>query len=88
MGFGLATENLGADDAGHDASQVSRLSPLSRRESEVLEIVARGRTNSEAASELRVSVHAIKFHLASVYRKLGVNTRTEAAVVFLQDGRS
>jgi DNA-binding CsgD family transcriptional regulator len=59
---------------------------LSPREVEVLEIASRGLTNGEIAGALGVSVHAVKFHLASVYRKLGVGNRTEAAVVYLQAG--
>lgn len=57
--------------------------PLSQRETAVLEIVASGLTNTEAAERLGVSVHAIKFHLTSIYRKLGVSNRTEAAITFL-----
>jgi DNA-binding NarL/FixJ family response regulator len=58
--------------------------PLSPREIEVLQMTVQGMTNPAIARELRVSVHAIKFHLASIYRKLGVANRTEAAVAFLQ----
>ena len=57
---------------------------LSSRELEVLEMAALGLTNAEIAVRLAITVHAIKFHLASVYRKLGVGNRTEAAVVFLE----
>ena len=56
--------------------------PLSQRETAVLEMVAAGLTNTETAERLGVSVHAIKFHLASIYRKLGVSNRTEAAITF------
>ncbi len=59
---------------------------LSRRESEVLEGAALGLTNMEIARRLDVTVHAVKFHLASVYRKLGVANRTEAVVMFLRAG--
>ena len=48
-------------------------------------MVARGLTNIEIASGLHVTVHAVKFHLAAVYRKLGVANRTEAAVVYLSE---
>lgn len=58
--------------------------PLSLRELEVLQMAAQGRTNVEIARELAITVHAIKFHLASVYRKLHVANRTEAAVAFVQ----
>ena len=57
---------------------------LSPREREVLALVAAGLTNTEMAQQLRLSVHGVKFHLASIYRKLGVSNRTEAAVHFLR----
>jgi DNA-binding CsgD family transcriptional regulator len=57
--------------------------PLSARELEVLALTSRGRTNAAVADELGVSVHAVKFHLASIYRKLGVGNRTEAAAAYL-----
>jgi len=56
---------------------------LSPREIAVLEMVATGLTNAEAAQRLGVSIHAIKFHLASIYRKLSLSNRTEAAVWLL-----
>ena len=56
---------------------------LSARELEVLEMASHGLTNMQIAMGLSVTVHAVKFHLAGVYRKLGVRNRTEAVVVFL-----
>ena len=58
--------------------------PLSLREAQVLELAASGLTNSQIAARLGVGVHAVKFHLASVYRKLGVANRTEAAYAYLR----
>lgn len=55
---------------------------FTKREVEVLELAAQGMTNAEIAGRLELSVHAIKFHLASIYRKLGVGNRTEAAVSY------
>ena len=49
----------------------------------MLELASHGLTNPQIAAELDVSVHAIKFHLLSVYRKLGVTNRTEASRVYL-----
>jgi DNA-binding NarL/FixJ family response regulator len=66
-----------------DASMDPR-SVLSRREVEVLEMTAEGLTNPQVAERLNVTVHAVKFHLAAIYRKLGVVNRTEAAVVYLR----
>lgn len=57
---------------------------LTPRELEVLQMIAFGLTNAEAARRLQLSVHAIKFHLAAIYRRLGVNNRTEAAVTYLR----
>jgi DNA-binding NarL/FixJ family response regulator len=52
--------------------------PLSAREQEVLELVARGATNREAARQLFVSEATVKTHLLHVYAKLGVNDRAAA----------
>ena len=52
---------------------------FSRRELDVLDLVSRGMTNTQVAEQLGITVHAIKFHLAAIYRKLGVANRTEAA---------
>jgi DNA-binding CsgD family transcriptional regulator len=57
---------------------------LSARERQVLEMAAHGLTNTQIANALNVTVHAVKFHLAAIYRKLGVTTRGEAAFVFLR----
>lgn len=53
---------------------------------EVLERASEGLTNSEIAARLDVTSHAVKFHLSSVYRKLGVANRTEAVVEYLRLG--
>ena len=49
-----------------------------------MQLMREGMTNRQIASHLSVTVHAVKFHLASIYRKLGVHNRTEATVAFLQ----
>jgi LuxR family maltose regulon positive regulatory protein len=54
------------------------IDPLSRREKEVLELIAEGKTNQEVAEQLVVSRGTIKAHAASIYRKLDVTNRTEA----------
>jgi len=60
------------------------LDDLSRRELQVLRLASSGSTNGQIGESLGLSIHAVKFHLASVYRKLGVGNRTEATVVFLR----
>jgi len=52
---------------------------LSKREAEVLGLVAQGQTNAEIARLLSVSAGTVKRHLENLYAKLGVHTRTAAA---------
>lgn len=59
---------------------------LTARELEVLHLTSLGLTNAEVATRLSVSVHAVKFHLAAIYRRLGVANRTEAAFLYLRAG--
>jgi len=61
-----------------------RLHALSVREREVLQMASAGLTNAEIARRLAVTVHTVKFHLASIYRKLEVSNRTEAAIAFFR----
>ena len=50
----------------------------------MLALASSGLTNRQVASELGLTVHAVKFHLAGVYRKLGVGNRTAAAAMYLR----
>lgn len=51
---------------------------LTGRELEVLQLAAEGLANKQIALSLNISEHTIKFHLSSIYTKLGVASRTEA----------
>lgn len=51
---------------------------ISKREYEVLELIARGHTNQEVAELLFVSPNTVKTHLANIFAKLDVNRRTQA----------
>jgi DNA-binding NarL/FixJ family response regulator len=53
--------------------------PLTRRELEILRLVAEGHSNSEVARMLWVTEQTVKFHLSNIYRKLNVTNRTEAS---------
>ena len=59
---------------------------LTPRERELLRLLGAGMGNREIASALGVSDHTVKFHLHSIYTKLGVRTRTEAVSVAVRRG--
>lgn len=67
-------------------SHADALTSLTRREREVLRRIAVGETNAQIATGLGITVHAVKFHLGSVFRKLEVPNRTMAASIFLTAG--
>ena len=52
---------------------------LTRRELEILQLVAEGHSNSQLARMLWVTEQTVKFHLSNIYRKLSVSNRTEAS---------
>jgi DNA-binding NarL/FixJ family response regulator len=52
--------------------------PLTAREREVLGLLGRGLSNKMIARDLRISEHTAKFHVSSIYAKLGAASRTEA----------
>jgi DNA-binding NarL/FixJ family response regulator len=58
---------------------LEKRSDLTRRELEILQLVAEGHSNAELARMLWVTEQTVKFHLSNVYRKLEVSNRTEAS---------
>ncbi|HEX4776582.1 MAG TPA: HD domain-containing phosphohydrolase [Acidimicrobiia bacterium] len=56
------------------------------REASVLVCLARGRSNAEIAKELSISRKTVSSHLEHIYAKLGISTRTEAALFAMQHG--
>jgi NarL family two-component system response regulator YdfI len=60
--------------------------PLTRREREVLQMLAAGLGNKEIAARLNISDHTAKFHVASILGKLGASTRTEAVAIGIRHG--
>jgi DNA-binding NarL/FixJ family response regulator len=59
---------------------------LSKRELDVLGALANGLSNQEIAAELFLAEQTVKFHLSSVYRKLGAKNRTEAVRLAVRQG--
>jgi ATP/maltotriose-dependent transcriptional regulator MalT len=82
---GLSGEDSASPSGAEDGEVPGRLAthdhledPLSEREIEVLSLLASGKTNSEVAGDLFVSVGTVKSHTGNIYRKLGARNRTEA----------
>ena len=59
---------------------------LSERETEVLLLIARGKANKEIAAELTIGEKTVKTHVSSILNKLGVQSRTQAAIYAAQSG--
>lgn len=64
---------------GKEATDQPLIEPLSRRELEVLRLLADGLSNIEIADRLVITVGTVKAHTASIYGKLNVNNRIQAA---------
>lgn len=61
-----------------------KLSGLTRRESQILEQIAKGLSNKEISDTLHISEGTVKVHVKSLLKKLEVKSRVEAAVLFLE----
>lgn len=63
-----------------------KLEKLTPRELEVMKSLSKGLTNKEIAYELFISERTVKFHISSIFGKLGADTRTEALSIAIQKG--
>jgi NarL family two-component system response regulator LiaR len=58
----------------------NEMSRLSDREQEILDLISLGQSNGEIADKLYISIRTVKFHASSIFAKLNVKNRTEAAL--------
>jgi DNA-binding NarL/FixJ family response regulator len=65
-------------------ARVQALETLTKREREVLSLLAHGKTDAEIAEALRLSAHTVNSHTRKIFAKLNVNKRTEAVTVWLR----
>lgn len=73
--------------AGQGLDQLDPLAePLTERERQVLQRIAQGLANKQIAAALGISEHTVKFHLSSIYTKLGATNRTEAVRLGTRQG--
>ena len=63
-------------------NEASQAFNLSKRETEIVQLVAKGLANKEIAAELSISVETVRVHLKHIYEKLHVRSRTEAAMKY------
>jgi DNA-binding CsgD family transcriptional regulator len=79
VAHGLLVRSPRGHAAGFSAVQEAEARTLlTPREAQILDAIADGLTNKAIARRLGISLHTVKFHVESVFRKLGASTRTEA----------
>jgi DNA-binding NarL/FixJ family response regulator len=80
----LMLEPLWVENPPEEAEEL--IEQLTPREAEILELLAQGLANKQIALELEISEHTVKFHVSSIYAKLGATNRMEAVRMGLQLG--
>jgi len=82
----IASKVIRQMTSGKPGRASDQVEPLTGRELDVLRLAARGRTNRAIGSELSISHRTVQGHLASIYGKLGANSRTQAVTEALRRG--
>jgi len=66
--------------------KIANVRTLTDREFQVLELLITGKSNTEIAKELSLSVHTIKAHVCAILNKMAVDDRVQAAVKAIRNG--
>jgi NarL family two-component system response regulator LiaR len=74
------------EEVFHPSDQPLSADPLTRREVEVLKVLAKGRSNRDIAGELSISETTVRTHVSNILAKLHLASRTEAALYALKEG--
>jgi DNA-binding NarL/FixJ family response regulator len=82
--FVTTGERVDADRAARAARQAAAL--LSPRETEVLRLLAAGKSSREIGDELVLTVRTVERHVTNLYRKIGVHNRAQATAFALEQG--
>jgi len=77
----LNEKENGSKRVGHAEGGVALSVKLSRRETDVLRLITEGYTNTQISELLDISANTVKSHVIGLFNKLGVNDRTQAAVL-------
>ena len=83
---GWVSRRVAAKMAAWTHSEASGKGALTHREVEVLKWVVDGKTNQEIGATLGISEKTVEKHLEAIFRKLGVASRVEAAVLAVKEG--
>ena len=77
----VITNHTTSKEANHDLVE-----PLTGREIEILQLLALGLTNKQIAARLRISAHTVKFHVSTIFSKMGTTNRVETVNLGLKKG--
>lgn len=65
---------------------ITEVNNITQREFEILELIAQGCSNHTIANKLGISIHTVKAHIESLYRKLEVHNKVQAAIYAIYNG--
>lgn len=82
--IGRVRAGAARDPGARTAAARRRLQPLTERELEVAEAVARGLSNADVAAELHLGVPTVKTHVGRLFTKLGVDNRVQIAILVIE----